>query len=88
MDEYFPSYTWYSRPIGGFFVFTYVFKKNFDSRKLMNVAIEKYKVAYVPGQGFHPDGSGANSMRLSFSYPDPDTIREGIKRLARLIEEV
>ncbi len=88
IDEYFPDYTWYSRPIGGFFVFTYVFKEGFDSRKLLQTAIEKYKIAYVPGQGFHPDGSGANSMRLSYSYPPPEIIREGIRRLARMIKEV
>ncbi len=88
MEEYFPEYTWFSKPIGGFFVFTYVYKQGFDAKSYLNVAIEKYKVAYVPGQGFHPDGSGENSMRLSFSYPSPETIREGIKRLAQLIKEL
>lgn len=88
MDEYFPSYTWYSRPIGGFFVFIYVFKHGFDAKKLLPLAITKYKVAYVPGQGFHPDGSGENSMRLSYSYPPPDVIREGVRRLAELIKSV
>ncbi len=88
LDEYFPEYTWYSRPIGGFFVFTYIFKKGFDSRKYLELAINKYKIAYVPGQGFHPDGSGANSMRLSYSYPPPEVIKEGIKRLAKMIRDL
>ncbi len=88
MDEYFPEYTWYSKPIGGFFVFVYVFKEGFDSKKLLPLAIEKFKVAYVPGQSFHPDGSGVNSMRLSYSYPPPVTIREGVKRLAELIKTI
>jgi len=87
LDEYFPDYTWYSRPIGGFFVFTYIFKEGFDARKLMDVALKKYKVAYVPGQGFHPDGSGANSMRLNYSYPTVELIWEGIRRLAQMIKE-
>lgn len=87
MDDFFPEYTWYSRPIGGFFVFVYVFKKGFDAKKALNLALTKYKVAYVPGQSFHPDGSGANSMRLSYSYPDTKTIKEGIKRLSELIKK-
>jgi len=88
LDEHFPEYTWYSRPIGGFFVFTYVFKEGFDARKLMDLALKKYKVAYVPGQGFHPDGTGANSMRLNYSYPTAEQIWEGIRRLSQMIKEV
>ncbi len=88
LDEHFPEYTWYSRPIGGFFVFTYVFKEGFDAKKLMDLALKKYKVAYVPGQGFHPDGTGANSMRLNYSYPTVEQIWEGIRRLSQMIKEV
>ncbi len=88
LDEYFPEYTWYSRPIGGFFVFAYVFKEGFDTKKLMDIALNKYKVAYVPGQGFHPDGTGANSMRLNYSYPTIEQIWEGIRRLSQMIKEV
>jgi len=87
MSEYFPEYTWYSKPIGGLFIFTYVYKSNFDAGKLLPVAIEKYSVAYVPGGSFHVDGKGANSMRISFSYPTYEQIIEGVKRLAELIRE-
>ncbi len=87
IEEHFPDYVWHSRPVGGFFVFAYVNKPGFNATKLMQVAIDKYKVAYVPGQSFHPDGRGENSMRLSFSYPPPDVIREGIRRIGKLIKE-
>ena len=43
-------------------------------------------VAYVPGIGFYADGSGREYMRLSYCYPEPDAIREGVRRLARVIE--
>jgi 2-aminoadipate transaminase len=43
-------------------------------------------VAYVPGIGFYADGSGREFMRLSYCYPEPDQIREGVRRLARVIE--
>ena len=33
------------------------------------------------------DGSGANTMRLSFSAPTPDRIDEGVRRLAATIHE-
>ncbi|NPA97740.1 MAG: PLP-dependent aminotransferase family protein, partial [Crenarchaeota archaeon] len=86
IKEYFPENVWYTEPVGGFFVFVYVNKPGFDTKKLMQVALDKYKVAYVPGKSFHTDGSGANSMRLSFSYPPPDVIEEGIRRLAEMIK--
>jgi hypothetical protein len=43
-------------------------------------------VAYVPGIGFFADGNGNEYMRLSYCYPEPDQIREGVRRLARVIE--
>jgi hypothetical protein len=43
-------------------------------------------VAYVPGIGFFADGNGREYMRLSYCYPEPDRIREGVRRLARVIE--
>jgi 2-aminoadipate transaminase len=85
--DYFPDYTWYSKPIGGMFVFTYVFKDEFDAGKLLPKAIDEYKVAYVPGGSFHVDGTGKNSMRLNFSYPTHEQIEMGIERISRLIKE-
>jgi len=86
IKDYFPENVWYTEPVGGFFVFVYVNKKGFDTGKLLYKAIDKYKVAYVPGKSFHTDDTGENSMRLSFSYPPPDLIEEGIRRIAELIK--
>jgi hypothetical protein len=44
-------------------------------------------VAYVPGTAFFADGFGAQSMRLSYCYPSPERIREGVRRLVGVIEE-
>ncbi len=86
IKDYFPENVWYTEPVGGFFVFVYVNKKGFDTGKLLYKAIDKYKVAYVPGKSFHTDDTGENSMRLSFSYPPPELIEEGIRRIAELIK--
>ena len=45
------------------------------------------RVAYVPGTAFFADGYGARSMRLSYCYPTPERIREGVRRLVGVIEE-
>jgi len=43
-------------------------------------------VAYVPGTGFYADGGGSDHLRLSYCFPEPDRIREGVRRLASVIE--
>ena len=44
------------------------------------------RVAYVPGTAFYADGQGRQSLRLSYCYPTPERIREGIRRLAAVVE--
>ena len=39
-------------------------------------------VAYIPGAPFFVDGSGRNTMRLTFAKESDDRIREGVARLA------
>jgi DNA-binding transcriptional MocR family regulator len=43
-------------------------------------------VAYVPGTGFYADGWGKNYIRLSYCFPSPDQISEGVRRLAHVLE--
>ena len=56
-----------------------------EGSDLLARALETVKVAFVPGQAFFPDGSGANTIRLSFSNSDEATIREGIRRLGEVL---
>ena len=41
----------------------------------------------MPGTAFFADGFGSQSMRLSYCYPTPERIREGVRRLVGVIEE-
>jgi 2-aminoadipate transaminase len=45
------------------------------------------RVAYVPGTGFYADGTGRANLRLNYSFPPPDRIREGVRRLAGVMEQ-
>ncbi|MBR9842050.1 MAG: PLP-dependent aminotransferase family protein, partial [Rhodobacteraceae bacterium] len=42
---------------------------------------------FVPGRAFFADGSGGNTLRLSFSCADPEEIDEGMRRLGLVIGE-
>ncbi|MEM1508461.1 MAG: PLP-dependent aminotransferase family protein [Thermofilaceae archaeon] len=86
LSEHMPESAQWTRPRGGMFVWlTAPSRVNLDA--LLPLALEKYKVAYVPGTSFHIDGSGYNTARLSFSYPPLDSMKEGVARLARMIKE-
>jgi hypothetical protein len=44
------------------------------------------RVAYVPGIGFYADGQGQRDLRLSYCFPEPSRIEEGVRRLAGVVE--
>lgn len=77
-----PSCTW-TQPTGGFFVWLRL-PPGLDSGEVLPKAIGA-RVAYVPGRGFFADGEGGGHLRLSFSFPPPDRIREGVRRLAEVL---
>ncbi|HXF74107.1 MAG TPA: PLP-dependent aminotransferase family protein [Actinomycetota bacterium] len=77
-----PLATW-TRPGGGFYVWVTV-PPHLDVSALLAAAVER-GVAYVPGTAFYPDGRGRDRMRLAFSYPPEERIREGVRRLGELL---
>jgi len=85
MEEMFPSEVNWIKPQGGMFLWG-VLPENVDAAEVLEAAVER-KVAFVPGGAFYPNGGGANTMRLNFSYSSPDTVREGITRLGVTLKE-
>lgn len=85
LDAYFPKSATWTRPQGGFYVWV-TLPPEIDTKALMPKAIVA-KVAYVPGTAFFADGFGSWSMRLSYCYPTPERIREGVKALAGVVEQ-
>ncbi len=84
LEKYMPQGVEWTRPEGGMFVWL-TLPKGVDGAELLAKSIETQRVAFVPGQAFFADGSGANTIRLSFSKSNGDAIDEGIKRLASLL---
>jgi DNA-binding transcriptional MocR family regulator len=78
-----PGCHW-TRPGGGFYVWLGL-PDGVDAKAMLPRAISS-RVAYVPGTGFYADGSGGRYARLCYSFPSPDRICEGIRRLASVIE--
>jgi len=83
MDQRFPDGTTWTRPQGGLFLWVRL-PEGVDCEELIKEAIEQ-KVAFVPGTAFYADGSGHDSLRLTFATCPSDMIDEGIKRLGKAI---
>ena len=77
--------TWAS-PKGGFFVWATLPPGQTDT-ELLDRALE-HGVVYVTGSAFFVDGSGHDTIRLSFSAPSQDRIIEGVSRLAAALSAV
>lgn len=71
----------WTRPEGGLFLWV-TLPKWMNARKLLDRALSEEKVAFVVGDAFHCDRSGSNTMRLNFSYPSEEQLREAVRRLA------
>ncbi|MDN4473873.1 PLP-dependent aminotransferase family protein [Demequina zhanjiangensis] len=83
LQEHIPEATW-NVPDGGFYVWVKL-PEGLDAKSMLPRAITA-RVAYVAGSAFYIDGSGTDHLRLSFCYPTPDRIREGIRRLASVVD--
>ena len=79
-----PGVTW-TRPAGGLFLWVRL-PAGTNAKDVLRVAVEK-RVAFVPGSAFHASGGGENTLRLNFSYSNPETIETGIRRLAEAVRE-
>lgn len=77
--------TW-TKPQGGMFVWV-TLPEGLDGARLLEAALAEARVAFVPGAPFFAVGPQANTLRLSYSLPPLDAIDEGVRRLARVIED-
>ena len=72
-------------PHGGFFLWA-TLPEQLDADVLLHRCVQ-HGVIYVAGAAFYVDGSGQNTLRLSFSAPTPEGIKQGITRLATALRE-
>ena len=76
--------TW-PAPRGGFFLWA-TLPKGIDADAMIERSVQ-HGVIYVAGAAFFVSDQGHNIIRLSFSAPSHDKIREGVKRLAAAVHE-
>ncbi len=84
LETYLPDGCTWNVPDGGFYVWLTV-PEGVDTKAMLPRAVTA-RVAYASGTGFYADGLGSRQLRLSYCYPSPERITEGVRRLARVLE--
>jgi len=81
--EYFPKDVKCTTPQGGMFMWATL--PNGQSALDLFQKASKKKVAFVPGDPFYTSLTNVPTLRLNYTNSDPDTIREGIKRMSEVM---
>ena len=82
MKEYLPSLKT-TKPDGGFYLWVDL-PAGLDSKAMLPLAVKEL-VAYTPGTAFYAGGQGKDKLRICYSYPSPERIDLGIKRLSTVV---
>jgi 2-aminoadipate transaminase len=82
LERHFSGHARWTSADGGLFTFV-TMNDDVDTAARITDAVAA-GVAYIPGGPFFVDGSGANTMRLTFAKESDDRIREGVARLAKV----
>ena len=86
MEREFPPEVTFTRPKGGLFLWV-TLPDHISTTEMLEQAVDA-KVAYVPGKPFYPHEDIDTHLRLNFCNAMPDKIKEGVKRLAGVFNEV
>jgi DNA-binding transcriptional MocR family regulator len=86
LTQHMPGGVSWTKPEGGMFIWV-TLPETLDGADLLARSLESARVAFVPGHAFFADGSGRNTIRLSFSNSSEEKIAEGIKRLGALVSK-
>jgi 2-aminoadipate transaminase len=86
LQEHFGEGAGWTKPQGGLFVWA-TLPDYIDTTDLLARALESEGVAFVPGRAAYVDGRGGSSMRLNFAGVPDENIREGIRRIGKVLRE-
>jgi 2-aminoadipate transaminase len=85
LKEFMPDGASWTEPEGGFFVWV-TLPDGVDTYPLLYDAIDA-GVVFIPGAAFSPSDEPSNQLRLAFSAVPEEAIREGVRRLAPVLEK-
>ena len=85
LEDFMPEGVSWTQPQGGFFVWVSL-PEGIDTYPLLYKAIDA-GVIFIPGAAFTPSDDPSSKLRLAFSAVSAENIREGVRRLAPVLQE-
>ena len=85
LEQHFTGRAQWTSADGGLFTWL-TFGEEVDTAAKLNEAVSR-GVAYIPGGPFFVDGSGRNTMRLTFAKESDERIVEGVSRLGEVFAD-
>ncbi len=85
LAEHLPAAASWTRPQGGLFIWV-TLPEYIGTTDLLARALAE-NVAFVPGEAAYVDGRGQHAMRLNFSSSTDEDIREGVRRIGKIVAE-
>jgi 2-aminoadipate transaminase len=79
LEQYFAGRAKWTRADGGLFTFM-TLHDDVDTATRVEESVQR-GVAFIPGAPFFVDGSGQNTMRLTFAKESDERMRDGVRRL-------
>ncbi len=83
LEKHMPPGTTWSVPDGGFFIWL-TLPEEIDTTR-MHPQVQELGVEYLPGPTCYADGSGANQLRLSYSFVKDELIEPGIRIIGEVV---
>ncbi len=90
LARYMPQGVVWNKPDGGMFIWMQL-PDGCDSHQLLKNSIDTQsdtRVAFVPGASFYSHDAPSNTLRLSFVTVPPERIEQGVKQLAKNIQQL
>lgn len=84
LETHFPDAASWSRPDGGMSIWVRL-PDSINSNQLLHQAAEN-GVSFISGDHFYASPPVQNSIRLSFTMADPQSIEEGVKRVGSILK--
>ncbi len=84
LERHFPASVRWNRPRGGFFIFVRL-PEYMDAGEILEEAVAN-NVAFISGSPFYFDGSGCNTMRLSYAQSPNEEIEQAVKVIGQIIK--
>jgi len=85
LRSFMPDYVKWTEPDGGMFLWL-TLPAEVNTADIVPHAAAR-GVVFVTGRPFHCNGEGGNTLRLNYSYPPVEQIREGIRLLSETFRE-